>query len=86
MKERRAHPRTVIHHRVRLIHPVFGETVTTTCDMSNGGFFIELSGVPFPEVGSMIKIQLLDTPIAAMVNELQVVRVTDTGIGVAFNN
>lgn len=84
MQERRANTRTTISHRVKLTHPTFGEIITTTNEMSNGGFFIELSGVPFPEQGSIIKMQLLDTQVEAVPTELEVIRVTAAGIGVAF--
>lgn len=84
MDERRIHERSKAGQRVKLIHPAFGELTTTLNDMSNGGFFVELKGIDLPEKGSLIKIQLLDTPVAAGLTEMKVMRVTDTGIGIAF--
>ena len=71
---------------VRLYHSVFGEIITRTRDMSNGGFFVELDGVALPQEGSIIQMQLLysSNGIDAKPRDMLVVRVTEKGIALQF--
>lgn len=86
MDERRKFKRIKLGHKVLLKHPSFGDITTHTTDMSNGGFYIDLPDVTLPKKGETIMLQLLDTSILAPAKEFTGMRVSSSGIGIAFKD
>lgn len=87
--EQREHPRIQIPLLVELTHPAIGTVQTTAQDISEGGLFVQMTD-PQIRVGGKIKLRLLtllptDTQPTPTV-EMQVKRVTDNGLGLAFTN
>jgi ADP-ribose pyrophosphatase YjhB (NUDIX family) len=87
--EQREHPRIQIPLLVELTHPAVGTVQTTARDISAGGLFVRLPGVQI-KPGGKLKLRLLtilpsDTQPKPTV-EMEVKRVTDEGLGLAFIN
>lgn len=87
--EQREHPRIQIPLLVELSHPTIGSVQTTARDISEGGLFVHLAN-PQIKVGGKLKLRLMtvlptDTQPTPTV-EMQVKRVTDDGLGLAFTN
>ncbi len=87
--EQREHPRIQIPLLVELIHPAIGTVQTTARDISEGGLFVYLAN-PKVREGGKIKLRVLttlptDTQSKPTI-EMQVKRVTDQGLGLAFIN
>ena len=87
--EKRQHPRIQIPLLVELSHPALGNVQTKARDVSEGGIFVYLDEPPV-KVGSKLKLRLLtvlptDTQPTPTV-EVEVKRVTDEGLGLAFAN
>ena len=87
--EKREYPRIKIPLLVELTHPAIGTVQTTAQDISEGGLFVEMAN-PQIRVGGKIKLRLLttlptDTQPTPTV-DMQVKRVTDAGLGLAFTN
>lgn len=87
--EQREHPRIQIPLLVEVTHPAVGTVQTTARDISAGGLFVHL---PSPQIkaGGKLKLRLLNTqptdtqPTPTV--EMEVKRVTEDGLGLAFMN
>jgi hypothetical protein len=87
--EQREHPRIQIPLLVELSHPAIGLLNTIARDISEGGLFVHLPN-PQIKVGGKIKLRLMtilptDTQVTPTV-EMQVIWVSDEGLGLAFTN
>ncbi len=87
--EKREHPRIQIPLLVELIHPAIGTVQTTAKDISEGGLFVYLANPKIRE-GGKLKLRVLttfptDTQSKPTI-EMQVKRVTEEGLGLAFIN
>jgi PilZ domain-containing protein len=87
--EKREHPRIQIPLLVELIHPAIGTVQTNAKDISEGGLFVYLAN-PKVREGGKIKLRVLttlptDTQSKPTI-DMQVKRVTEEGLGLAFIN
>ncbi|GHD47871.1 hypothetical protein GCM10008110_16090 [Marinobacter persicus] len=86
-EERRQHERTAMKARVRVVHRLFGEFDFSTGDISDGGLFIVMENDHFrPELGDRVTVQVQGLPVPAPVLDMKVVRRTDDGLGLQFEN
>ncbi|AOY87946.1 pilus assembly protein PilZ [Marinobacter salinus] len=84
--DRREHIRTAMSAKVKIGHPVFGDFVFSTRDISDGGVFIVVDTEPFhPELGDKVTVQVQGLPVAAPVLDMVVVRKTNDGYGLQFD-
>jgi len=84
---RRQHIRTAMAARVKIVHDILGEFVFSTSDISDGGLFIAMEDDAFnPEPGDRVTVQVQGLPVPAPVLEMRVVRRTEDGLGLQFEN
>ncbi len=87
MDERRKYRRKVVNARVRVFHSKFGSLDTRTRDISDGGVLIlacdELPGLL---VNDEVQLIFLDSGRVDVVFNMDIVRHTDTGLGLKFIN
>lgn len=85
--DRREHMRTAMSAKVKVIHPILGEFVFSTRDISDGGVFIVVDATPFePELGDTVTVQVQGLPVPAPILEMVVVRKTRDGFGLQFEH
>ncbi|MGM0952474.1 MAG: PilZ domain-containing protein [Pseudomonadota bacterium] len=85
--DRRQHIRTAMAARVKIIHETLGEFVFSTSDISDGGLFIAMEDDAFkPELGDRVTVQVQGLPVPAPVLDMRVVRRTEDGLGLQFEN
>jgi len=85
MNNRRICTRYALVADVRLSHPSFGDHYTTTTDASDSGVFINIEDLELPPVGSVLTIQIINTPQELPIREVTITRVVEgRGIGLAF--
>lgn len=87
--EQREHIRIQIPLGVEISHPAIGTIQTTARDISEGGVFVNLVEQKI-KVGAKLKVKVLnlldtDTQHTPAV-DMQVARVTETGLGLSFTN
>jgi len=83
--DRRGYSRTALSAKVKVVHERFGEWVFSTRDISDGGVFIVLSDEPFrPDIGDRVTVQVQGLPVPAPVLDMIVVRRTNDGYGLQF--
>ncbi len=81
----RRFPRTRLRAEVKLNHPVAGEQLAHTRDISEGGAYVLNEGLTLPALGEIIEVQVQGLPgEAAPVVRMKVVRVDREGIGLEF--
>lgn len=84
--DRREYCRTAMSAKVKVNHEQLGEFVFSTRDISDGGVFIVVDDEPFaPEMGDKIKVQVQGLPVQAPVLNMVVVRITNDGYGLQFD-
>ncbi|MGO1501618.1 MAG: PilZ domain-containing protein [Marinobacter sp.] len=84
--DRREHCRTAMSAKVKVRHERLGEFVFSTRDISDGGVFIVLDNEPFtPDMGDKVEVQVQGLPVPAPVLNMVVVRITNDGYGLQFN-
>ncbi|GGE70785.1 hypothetical protein GCM10011533_23960 [Streptosporangium jomthongense] len=84
--DRREHCRTAMSAKVKVTHDSSGEFVFSTRDISDGGVFIVVDNEPFaPELGDKVKVQVQGLPVPAPVLDMIVVRKTNDGFGLQFD-
>lgn len=87
--EQRQHPRIRVPMAVELTHPSIGTIHTSLRDISPGGVFVYL---PRPSLNQGARVKLKATTLVAAdpqptpTVDMQVVRVTDDGLGLVFAN
>ncbi len=82
--EHRQHIRTKLTSSVKLIHPDIGTLEVKTLDISDGGIYILGAAEDLPPIGSLVQVQLIDTPFEAPVLDMIIVRFEPKGIGLKF--
>jgi len=82
--DKRQHTRTPLTTRIKLTHPAVGELVLRTRDLSHGGLFVYKDGHRLPAVGTVVEVQVQDTPHEAPVVRMEIVREDDEGLGMQF--
>ncbi|HET8802669.1 MAG TPA: PilZ domain-containing protein [Marinobacter sp.] len=84
--DRRIHSRTAMSAKVRVVHAQCGEFVFSTRDISDGGVFIVVDTEPFtPGIGDRVTVQVQGLPVPAPILEMIVVRKTNDGYGLQFD-
>ncbi|MDN6318914.1 MAG: PilZ domain-containing protein [Marinobacter sp.] len=84
--DRREHCRTAMSAKVKVNHEQLGEFVFSTRDISDGGVFVVVDNEPFtPEMGDTVKVQVQGLPVPAPVLDMVVVRITNDGYGLQFD-
>ena len=76
--------RTSMNCRIKICHPLFGEIVATTEDLSDEGVFIKHPEMIQLSVGDFVTGQVQDLPIDAPVLKMKIMRITSTGAGLRF--
>lgn len=85
MRENRQSVRTKLRSRIRISHETIGDIETVTRDISDTGVFLLMDSVPLPDIGTVIKGQVLGLPGGnAPMLDMEVVRYDEDGIGVRF--
>lgn len=84
--DRREHMRTAMSAKVKVIHHEQGEFVFSTRDISDGGVFVVVDAEPFaPRIGDRVSVQVQGLPVPAPVLQMVVVRSTNDGFGLQFD-
>lgn len=86
MANLRQSPRTPFKVRIRIEHPLHGEMLLFTKDMSEGGIFVLLDAESSPplKVGERVLGQVQGMPIEAPIVPMDVVRIAPTGFGLKY--
>ncbi|RLA18200.1 MAG: hypothetical protein DRQ62_14020 [Gammaproteobacteria bacterium] len=85
MENRRICARYALVADVKICHPSFGEFFTTTTDASDSGIFIEVKDLKLPPSGSILTIQIINTPEELPIREVKITRVIKgRGAGLAY--
>lgn len=84
MSENRRHPRVPMKAQVKISHESFGELVASTKDISDGGIFLLMDAPTKPPLGAVITGQVQGLAGEAPILEMEVMRITDEGIGLRF--
>lgn len=86
MANLRQSPRTAFKVRIRIEHPIHGELLLFTQDMSEGGIFVlhDTQAGPPLKVGERVKGQVQGMPIEAPIVDMDVVRIAPDGIGLKY--
>ncbi len=83
-EKQRQYVRTSLTSSVKLTHPDIGTIEVKTRDISDGGICLFSTNTNLPPVGSLVQVQLLDTPFEAPILDMVIVRVEKNGIGLKF--
>lgn len=83
-KELRVHIRTAFTTRVKIMHASFGEIITETRDLSQGGVFLITAGKITLPVGATVQLQTLDMVGNAPLVNATVVRIEADGLAMMF--
>jgi hypothetical protein len=85
MSEQRQNIRTPLKVRLRIEHPVHGEMLVTTRDISDTGVYILLDQAQdLLSIGEQVSGQVQGLPMEAPILQLEVVRVECLGVGLRF--
>lgn len=84
--DRREYIRTAMSATVKVVHEGLGEFRFSTRDISDGGVFIVVDTEPFePRLGDKVTVQVQGLPVPAPVLEMVIVRKTNDGYGLQFD-
>ncbi|PHQ24057.1 pilus assembly protein PilZ [Marinobacter guineae] len=84
--DRREHMRTAMSAKVKLVHEELGDFIFSTRDISDGGVFVVVDTEPFvPQIGDKVTVQVQGLPVPAPVLDMVVVRKTNDGYGLQFD-
>lgn len=84
MDNQRQYPRTPLKCRIRISHPLFGELMAQTRDLSDTGVYVKHPDLTQLPPGSVVTGQVQDLPIDAPILKMEVVRVDADGVGLRF--
>jgi PilZ domain len=83
MSERRLNVRTKFESRVKITHPVHGEEIVRTGDVSDGGIYVRAGNIPMA-LGEIVTVQIQDVPGDAPIIRMRVMRCDSRGYGLRF--
>ncbi len=83
-KDHRKYRRTRITFEVELMHPMCGNLLLKTRDISDGGIFLIAESDILLEVGHIVEVQVKGMNQQAPIVKMEVVRVEDEGMGLRF--
>ena len=84
MTDRRRDLRTEANLRLKLTHPSVGTIVCTTQDISDSGAYLLSENIQDLPIGSIVTVQVQDSPENVPVLYMRVVRHGRDGIGLEF--
>ncbi|MCK4840352.1 MAG: PilZ domain-containing protein [Methylococcales bacterium] len=85
MNERRIAKRYALVANIKLMHPSFGEYITTTTDASDSGIFIKTGSLKLPDLNAILQVQIINPEVEMPIKEVRLARIVkDKGIGLAF--
>ena len=82
--EKRQHSRIPLTTRVRIQDASIGELIVRTRDLSHGGLFVYRDQHQLPPIGTVVEVQVQDTPEEAPIVAMVIVREDDEGVGMQF--
>lgn len=84
MTNRREFVRTAMNASVLVRHPLVGEVIYKTRDISDGGIYVVAESDLFPPLGDRVEVQVQGLPVAAPTVTMEVVRHGLDGYGMQF--
>jgi hypothetical protein len=85
MSSNRKNVRTPLKVRLRIDHPVHGELLVTTRDISECGVYVLMDqALNMLSMGEQVQGQVQGLPMEAPILKLEVVRVEALGVGLRF--
>lgn len=84
MTDRRRDLRTEANLRLKLSHPSVGSIVCTTQDISDSGAYLLSDKIEELPIGSIVTVQVQDSPEKVPILYMRVVRHGRDGIGLEF--
>lgn len=85
MDNKREHNRTPLKVQLRLDHPVHGQMLVTTRDISDSGVFVVIDDAQrLLQIGERVSGQVQGLPIEAPVVQMEVVRFEPSGVALVF--
>ncbi|MBB1518594.1 PilZ domain-containing protein [Aquipseudomonas guryensis] len=85
MDNKREHNRTPLKVQLRIDHPVHGQMLVTTRDISDSGVFVVIDDAQrLLQIGERVSGQVQGLPIEAPVVQMEVVRFEPSGVALIF--
>nr|WP_298164481.1 PilZ domain-containing protein [uncultured Pseudomonas sp.] len=85
MSNQRKNVRTPLKVRLRIEHPLHGELLVSTRDISDCGVYVLMDqGADLLTLGEQVTGQVQGLPMEAPILQLEVVRVEPMGVGLRF--
>lgn len=85
MDNKREHNRTPLKVQLRIDHPVHGQMLVTTRDISESGVFVVIDDAQrLLQIGEQVSGQVQGLPIEAPVVQMEVVRFEPSGVALIF--
>ncbi|WP_043312218.1 PilZ domain-containing protein [Pseudomonas sp. ML96] len=82
---KREHKRTPLKVQLRIDHPVHGQMLVTTRDISDSGVFVVIDEAQsLLQIGEVVSGQVQGLPIPAPIVQMQVVRFEPSGVALIF--
>ncbi|PYC29434.1 PilZ domain-containing protein [Aquipseudomonas alcaligenes] len=85
MDNKREHKRTPLKVQLRIDHPLHGQMLVTTRDISESGVFVVIDDAQrLLQIGEVFNGQVQGLPMEAPVVQLRVVRFEPSGVALVF--
>jgi hypothetical protein len=85
MDNKRDHKRTPLKVQLRIDHPLHGQMLVTTRDISESGVFVVIDDAQkLLQIGEVVSGQVQGLPIPAPVVQMQVVSFEPSGVALIF--
>ena len=85
MDNKREHKRTQLKVQLRIDHPLHGQMLVTTRDISESGVFVVIDDAQrLLQIGEVFNGQVQGLPMEAPVVQLRVVRFEPSGVALVF--
>ncbi|MAL98393.1 PilZ domain-containing protein [Hydrocarboniclastica marina] len=84
MTNRREFARTAMNASVKVCHPLIGEAIYKTRDISDGGIYVVAESDRYPPLGDHVQVQVQGLPVAAPTVTMEIVRHGGDGYGLQF--
>ncbi|QKE65136.1 PilZ domain-containing protein [Aquipseudomonas campi] len=85
MDNKREHNRTPLKVQLRIDHPVHGQMLVTTRDISESGVFVVIDDAQrLLQIGELVSGQVQGLPMEAPVVQMEVVRFEPSGVALIF--
>lgn len=87
MDNQREHKRSPLKVQLRIDHPLHGQMLVTTRDISDSGVFVVIDDAQrLLQIGELVSGQVQGLPIEAPVVLMRVVRFEASGVALAFQH